>query len=84
MATLEKIVPTAGQKRILMMHLIGFIIVNAILWILCYSGSHKGFVYPWPIWITSAWALAFIGHWAALYTRYTDRGMEKYQYDAKN
>ncbi len=84
MATLSKIAPTARQKSILMMHLVAFIIVNALLWWLCYSGDHKGFVYPWPIWITSAWALAFIGHWAAIHTRYEDRGNDKYEYDAQH
>jgi hypothetical protein len=83
---LNKIPPTARQRSILLMHVAAFVIINALLW---FTWMQKpipadGFKYPVHIWLTSAWALALIGHWAALYTRYQDKGMEKYINDASN
>ncbi|MFM2386290.1 MAG: hypothetical protein RL660_1047 [Bacteroidota bacterium] len=78
---LEKIAPTARQKSILMIHLVVFLVVNAALWFMWKQG---GAGYAWPIWLTSAWFLSLIGHWSALYTRYSDAGMDKYMHDAKN
>jgi hypothetical protein len=84
MSQLTKIAPTAKQKSILMMHLAVFVVVNAVLWFLWSKQPipADGFKYPVHIWMTSAWALSLIGHWAALYTRYSDKGMEKYRADA--
>jgi 2TM domain len=79
--SLAKIPPTARQNSILMMHLVAFLVVNAIIWFVWYKG---GAGYAWPIWLTSAWFLSLIGHWAALHTRYEDAGMNKYMHDAKN
>jgi hypothetical protein len=83
---LEKIPPTARQRSILIMHLVAFIVINALLW---FTWMQKptpadGFKYPVHIWLTSAWALSLIAHWAALYTRYQDKGMDKFHFDAAN
>jgi hypothetical protein len=77
------IAPTAKQKSILMMHLVAFIIVNAIIWFMWNkAGEGLAFNYPWPIWLTSAWFLSLIGHWAALYTNYPDKGYDKFVKDS--
>jgi hypothetical protein len=81
---LAKIPPTARQKKILMIHAAVFVVLNIILWLPWIFKKTSGFMYPWPIWLTSAWALSLIGHWAALYTRYEDAGMDKYRHDAIN
>jgi hypothetical protein len=78
----NKIPPTAKQKRFLMIHLIVFAIVNILLWLPWITKKDSSFLYPWPLWITSAWALTWIGHWASLFTRTEDPGMDKYKYDA--
>jgi hypothetical protein len=83
---LEKKSPSAKQKSLLMMHLVAFLVVNAILWFTWYNKPvpADGFKYPGYIWITSAWFLSLIGHWAALYSNYADAGMDKYTADANN
>jgi 2TM domain len=82
---LEKIQPTAKQNSILKMHAVAFVIINAILWYMWYTKPTPadGFKYPIHIWMTSAWFLSLIAHWAALHTKYTDPGMSKYEADAK-
>jgi hypothetical protein len=80
--SLAKIPPTAKQKRTLMLHAVVFVIVNIILWLPWITKTDNSFLYPWPIWVTSAWFLSLIGHWAALFTRVEDAGMDKYHYDA--
>ena len=74
----QKIKPTAGQKRIFFIHVIVFAIANAIMW-LTYDNGVDGWAYPWPAWITAAWALSLIGHWCALYTTFEDKGMVEYK-----
>jgi hypothetical protein len=79
-----KIPPTAKQTRILLLHAAVFVVVNIILWLPWMFQKDNTFMYPWPIWITSAWFLSLIGHWAALYTQKEDAGMDKYRHDAAN
>lgn len=83
MSTSNKINPTGRQKMIFFVHLIIFIIANAIMW-MTYKGDAKGWVYPWPAWITAAWGLAVIGHLCALWTSYSDPGMEDYVRQTQN
>ncbi len=84
--SLEKIAPTAKQKSLLMMHVAAFVVVNAILWFTWIKKDTPadGFKYPGYIWITSAWFLSLIGHWASLHSNYKDAGMEQYNHDANN
>jgi hypothetical protein len=81
---LAKIPPTAAQTRLLLIHCAVFIVVNALLWFLWMQKPipADGFKYPIHIWMTSAWALSLIAHWAALYTNRQDKGMEMYKRDA--
>jgi len=84
----KKIPPTAGQKSKLLIHAIIFLIVNVLLWLFydkepLLIESAKGIAYAWPAWITAAWALSLIGHWAALYTNYEDPGNEEYLRQAR-
>jgi 2TM domain len=83
---LAKIQPTAKQRSLLLMHLAAFIIVNAILWFLWMQKEvpADGFKYPIHIWMTSAWALSLVAHWAALYTNKEDKGMDMFKRDAAN
>ncbi len=84
----KRIMPTSKQKTQLVIHAIIFVVVNALLWVfydqepLLIEGS-KGWAYPWPSWITAAWALALIGHWAALFTSYEDKGHAEFVRQAK-
>ncbi len=76
----SKIAPSAKQKSTFVMHTIIFILANAAMWAFWWFGqgaNHK-WVYPWAIWLTSAWALSLIAHWAAIYTNYEDAGTEEY------
>jgi hypothetical protein len=81
---LEKIPATTKQNSVLLMHLIVFLVVNAILWYMWYKKAipADGFKYPIHIWMTSAWFLSLIAHWAAIHTQYQDKGMDKYNADA--
>ena len=84
----KKIAPTGGQKSKLIIHAIIFIIINVLLWVFYKEKplrieSAKGIAYAWPAWITAAWALALIGHWAALFTNYEDPGNDEYLRQAK-
>ena len=70
----NKIAPTSKQKSTLMLHAVIFVVVNALLWYFYDKGSMRvdveGWAYVWPIWITAAWGLSLIGHWAAIHTNY--------------
>lgn len=83
----KKIAPTGKQTSKLIIHAIIFAIANALIWYLhtdtLLIESAKGVVYAWPAWITAAWALALIGHWAALYTNYEDPNRDEYLRQAK-
>jgi hypothetical protein len=83
---LAKIAPTAKQRSLLLMHCAAFVVVNALLWFLWMQKATPadGFKYPIHIWMTSAWALSLIAHWAALYTNRADKGMDIYKRDAAN
>ncbi len=62
------------------MHVVVFILANVALWAYWWfvQGANHQWVYPWGSWITAAWALSLIGHWAALFTAYEDKGTEDY------
>ena len=84
----NKIPVTAQQRTKLFIHLAVFIIVNLILWITYDKAPLRvdvnGWAYVWPIWITAAWGLSFIGHYASLYTNYEDEGIKEYQRQKNN
>lgn len=76
----ENLVPTSKQKSTFMLHVVVFIIANAALWAYWWfvQGANHQWVYPWGSWITAAWALSLIGHWAAVYTASSDAGHDEY------
>lgn len=84
----NKIPVTAQQKSKLLIHLAIFIIVNIILWMTYDKGAMRvdvnGWAYVWPIWITAAWGLSWIGHYASLYTNYEDEGIKEYERQKAN
>ncbi|MBL7774204.1 MAG: 2TM domain-containing protein [Chitinophagaceae bacterium] len=84
----NKIAPTSKQKSTLMLHAVIFVVVNALLWYFYDKGSMRvdveGWAYVWPIWITAAWGLSLIGHWAAIHTNYEDAGNEEYLRQLEN
>jgi hypothetical protein len=47
------------------------------MWTL-YDKGATTWVYPWPAWITAAWALSLVGHWCALFTSYEDAGLDEF------
>ncbi len=82
----KKITPTSGEKSKFVLHAIVFLIANAAIWAFWYygQGANEHWVYPWGIWITAAWGLSLLGHWASLYTNYEDKGLEDYLQQRKN
>ena len=76
----NKITPTSKQKSTFMLHAVVFLIANIALWAYWYyvQGANHQWVYPWGSWITAAWALSLIGHWAAVYTANEDEGNKEY------
>lgn len=83
----NKINPTSKQKSKLMVHAIIFVVVNTILWMTYQKDAMRvdvhEWAYPWVIWITAAWGLSLIGHWAALYKNFEDPGNAEYLRQAK-
>lgn len=75
-----KVIPSGKDKSRFILHVIVFLIANAALWAYWYygQGANEKWVYPWGIWITAAWGLSLIGHWAAVYTNYEDSGNAEY------
>ena len=82
----NKILPTGRQKSIFFLHVVIFLVVNAVLWYMRsrqMEAEHR-WVYPTAAWITAAWGLAVIGHMCALWTSYSDPGMEDYERQKNN
>jgi cation transport ATPase len=73
----KKIKPTSRQKSIFLIHTIVFAVASFLMWTL-YDKGATSWVYPWPAWITAAWALSLIGHWCALFTSYEDAGLDEF------
>lgn len=81
---MPKKIPAAGkQVRNWGLHLVIFLVVNAILWYVCFHGK-TGFVYPWPAWITAAWGLTIIAHACLVWGNYEDRGFNEWSRQAQN
>lgn len=78
-----KIKPTGRQKSLLLLHIVIFIIGNVIMWT-TYDKGVKGWAYPWPAWITAAWALWLLGHFCLLFTSYEDKGLAEYKRQTQN
>jgi hypothetical protein len=79
----QKLPTTGKQVRGWFLHLVVFAIVNIILWYICYKGA-TGWVYPWPIWITSAWGLLIIGHACMIWANYDDKNYKEWQEQVNN
>lgn len=79
----KKLPATGKQVRGWFLHLIVFAVVNAALWYICYAGA-KGWVYPWPSWITAAWGLTVIGHACLVWGNYEDKGHQEWKRQASN
>lgn len=79
----NRIKATSRQKSLLVLHAIIFIIGNVIMWS-TYDKGVKGWAYPWPAWITAAWALWLLGHFCILFTSYEDKGMTEFQRQMHN
>ncbi len=73
----KKIKPTARQKSILLVHTVVFTIATILMWTL-YDKGATTWVYPWPAWITAAWALGLVGHICTLFTSYEDAGLDEF------
>lgn len=82
----SKVAPSSSQKSKFYMHFVVFILANAAIWLYWYfvQGAKEKWVYPWGIWITAAWGLSLLGHWAALFTNYSDNGNDEYIRQTKN
>lgn len=76
----KKLVPSSKQKSTFMLHVVVFLIANIALWAYWYyvQGANHKWVYPWGSWVTAAWALSLIGHWASVYTSNEDAGNADY------
>lgn len=79
----KKIPASKKQVSGWLIHLVIFAIVNAVLWYICYNGK-EGWVYPWPAWITAAWALMVVGHACMIWSDYEDKGMDEWKRQAAN
>lgn len=74
----KKIAPTKKAVRGWFLHLVVFLIINAILWFICFSGK-EGWVYPWPAWITAAWGLLVIGHASLNWAHHEDEAYDEWK-----
>ncbi|MBP6456078.1 MAG: 2TM domain-containing protein [Chitinophagaceae bacterium] len=80
----QKLIPSAKQKSTFMLHVVIFILGNAAMWGYWWfgQGANHQHVYPWASWVSAAWGLSLIAHWAALYTNYEDAGNAAYENQA--
>lgn len=79
----KKIPSTAKQRRSFMLHVVAFLIINAIMWYFTYAGKeNEPFVYPWPIWITATWFLLVVGHACMIWYNYEDPNFDEYRRQA--
>lgn len=58
--------PGHRERRDLVAHLVVFGLVNVALWAL-WASTDRG--YPWPAWITGAWAVGLLAHAQAISRR---------------
>lgn len=79
----KKIPHTKKAVRNWMLHLLVFLVGNAILWYICYAGA-EGWVYPWPAWITAAWGLTVVGHACLVWSNYEDKYYQEWVEQTKN
>lgn len=81
-----KVLPSSGAKTKFMLHTVIFLLANAAMWLYWYyaQGAKDMWVYPWAIWITAAWGLSLLGHWAATYRNYEDAGVQEYKRQMNN
>ena len=79
----NRIKPTGKQKSMFFIHLVIYLVGFAAMW-LTYDKGVEGWAYPWPAWITAAWGLGVIGHWAIVYRSYEDKGQTEYKRQEAN
>jgi hypothetical protein len=75
----RKIKPTAGQKRIFIIHFIVFAIATVIMVMIHKKQGEHHWAYPWHAWVIAAWALSLVGHGCAVFTSYEDKGHKEYK-----
>lgn len=77
---MPKRLPSTGKQRSQwLLHLVVFLIANAIMWFMTYNGKeNEPFVYPWPAWITAAWGLLVIGHACMVWSNYEDKNYDEW------
>lgn len=83
---MPKRIPSTGKQRSKwLLHLVVFLIANAIMWFMTYYGKeNEPFVYPWPAWITAAWGLLVIGHACMVWSNFEDKNFDEWTAQTKN
>lgn len=76
----KRIKPTKRQISFLLLHMVVFAIGVTIMW-LTYDKGVKGWAYPWPAWVTAAWAMWLTGHICVTFTSYEDKGLKQYRHE---
>ncbi len=79
-----KLKPTAGQKRLLLIHFIVFAIATVIMVLIHKKQGEHHWAYPWHAWIIAAWGLSLIGHGCAVFTSEEDKGSDEFYRQTKN
>lgn len=79
----KRIPSTSKSRRNWFLHLLVFIIGNAIMWTMTYAGA-EGWVYPWPAWPVAAWSLLVIGHACLVWYNYEDKNYDKWVKETQN
>lgn len=83
---MPKRIPSTGKQRSQwFIHLVIFLLANAVMWYMTYHGKeNEPFVYPWPAWITAAWGLLVIGHACMVWSNYEDKNFDEWIEQTKN
>ena len=79
----KRIQPTGKQKMMFVVHFIVFAIACFAMWSL-YDKGATGWAYPWPAWITAAWALALLGHACLVFRSYEDKAYDEWFRQTQN
>jgi hypothetical protein len=60
----EEAIKRIKAKRDFQLHLVVFVLVNALVWII-WAATGAGF--PWPIFVTLGWGVGIVANWWTVY-----------------
>jgi hypothetical protein len=62
-------------------HLVTYLLVNAMLWMIWYFSGSRSFNsdFPWPVWSTAGWGIGLVFHYLGAYVNTGNTIESEYQ-----